>query len=71
MAMEVAGRPDVAIDLSSETAIEKLKSTTIVVKEGVEYRLKAQFSVSGDVISGLKYLHVVKKMGIRGKSFEN
>jgi Rho GDP-dissociation inhibitor len=68
MAMEVAGRPDVAIDLSCDTAIEKLKSTTVVVKEGVEYRLKAKFSVSGDVISGLKYIHIAKKMGIRGNS---
>jgi predicted transcriptional regulator len=50
LALEVAGRPDVSIDLSTSgddkyntEALKKLKEQTIVIKEGTEYRLKVVF----------------------------
>lgn len=64
MAMEVADRQDVKLDLSSAETIEALKSNPMVIKEGIEYRLKVTFRVNHDVVSGLKYLHVVKRKGI-------
>ena len=45
-------------------SVEAIKTTPIVIKEGVEYRMKVRFRVQNDVISGLKYLHVVKRKGI-------
>ncbi|KAJ3085358.1 hypothetical protein HK102_000072 [Quaeritorhiza haematococci] len=65
LAMEVAGRTDVVMDLSSQATLDKLQSTSMTIKEGIEYRLKVKFRVNHDVISGLKYLHVVKRKGIK------
>ncbi|KAI8097638.1 immunoglobulin E-set [Halteromyces radiatus] len=65
IALEVAGRDDVVVDLSSPDALEKAKSTPFTIKEGVEYRMKVKFRVQHDVVSGLKYLQVVKRKGIR------
>ena len=64
LAMEVEGRPDVVLDLSAESQ-GKSSSSSIVIKEGVDYRMKIQFKVQHDVVCGLKYLHVVKRAGIR------
>ncbi|KAI8927722.1 immunoglobulin E-set [Entophlyctis helioformis] len=61
LALEVAGRPDVAIDLSTPEAIKALETNVVTIKEGVEYRLKVSFRINHDVVSGLKYLHVVKR----------
>lgn len=65
LAMEINGRPDVVLDLSSGD----VKSTNIVIKEGIEYRMKVKFRVNFDVVAGLKYLQVVKRKGIRGLIF--
>ncbi|KAJ3393764.1 hypothetical protein HDU84_001171 [Entophlyctis sp. JEL0112] len=52
------------IDIGSE-AIAALDSQIITIKEGVEYRLKVKFRVNHDVVSGLKYMHVVKRSGLK------
>ncbi|KAJ3397512.1 hypothetical protein HDU92_007175 [Lobulomyces angularis] len=70
LAMEVAGRPDVVIELSTAEHIEALKKQQMTIKEGVEYRLKVKFKVNNDVISGLKYIHVVKRKGIKMDKME-
>ncbi|CEG64634.1 Putative Rho-gdp dissociation inhibitor [Rhizopus microsporus] len=46
-------------------AVEAAKSAPFTIKEGVEYRMKVKFRVQHDVVSGLKYLQVVKRKGIR------
>ncbi|CAG8513926.1 11929_t:CDS:2 [Ambispora gerdemannii] len=65
IALEVAGRPDVVLDLSTKEALENVKNTPFVIKEGVSYRLKVKFRIQHDVVAGLKYLQVVKRKGIR------
>ncbi|KAI9009816.1 immunoglobulin E-set [Gaertneriomyces semiglobifer] len=65
LAMETPDRPDVVVDLSTPAAIAALKGQQMTIKEGAEYRLKVNFKVQHDVVSGLKYLHVVKRKGIR------
>ncbi|CAG8493676.1 1814_t:CDS:2 [Acaulospora colombiana] len=65
LALEVSGRDDVVLDLSSPGALEHVKNTPFVIKEGVEYRMKVKFRIQDDVVSGLKYLQVVKRKGIR------
>ncbi|KAI8344073.1 immunoglobulin E-set [Chlamydoabsidia padenii] len=65
IALEVENRDDVVIDLSTPNALEKAKSTPFTIKEGVEYRMKVKFRVQHDVVSGLKYLQVVKRHGVR------
>jgi len=71
LALEVEGRPDITLDLSSAGALETLKSKPFTIKEGAKYRMKGVFKVQHDVLSGLKYVQVVKRKGIRvGKDQE-
>ncbi len=71
LGLEVDHRPDVTIDLTTPGSVEKLKGQPFTIKEGAAFRMKATFVVQHDVLSGLKYLQVVKRKGIRvGKSEE-
>ncbi|KAL9120296.1 MAG: hypothetical protein Q9187_003149 [Circinaria calcarea] len=65
LALEVEGRPDLIVDLTAPGTLESLKSKPFVIKEGAVFRMKAVFRVQHDVLSGLKYLTVVKRKGIR------
>ena len=65
LALEVPGRQDFVIDLSAPGALEGLKSKPFTIKEGAKFRMKAKFRVQHEVLSGLKYLQVVKRKGIR------
>ncbi|RUS27114.1 hypothetical protein BC938DRAFT_483692 [Jimgerdemannia flammicorona] len=46
--------------------VTTVKDKPFTIKEGVEYRMKVLFKIQHDVVSGLKYLQVVKRRGIRG-----
>lgn len=71
LALEVEGRPDITIDLAAPGSVEALKTKPFTIKEGAQFRMKATFKVQHDVLSGLKYLQVVKRKGIRvGKDEE-
>ena len=65
LALEVDGRPDFIVDLTTPGSVEALKSKPFTIKEGATFRMKANFKVQHDVLSGLKYLQVVKRKGIR------
>ncbi|KAG0169051.1 hypothetical protein DFQ28_007723 [Apophysomyces sp. BC1034] len=65
IALQVEGRPDVVVDLSSENALKQAKNTPFTIKEGVEYRIKVKFRIQHDIVAGLKYLQVVKRGGFR------
>ncbi|KAI9028580.1 immunoglobulin E-set [Hyaloraphidium curvatum] len=65
LALEVPGRQDVVMDVSSPAAIAKLQaSKPIVIKEGATYQLKLRFKIQHEIVTGLKYLHVVKRLGV-------
>ncbi|CAG8086180.1 unnamed protein product [Penicillium salamii] len=65
LALQVEGRPDVIIDLSTPGSVEDLKNKPFQIKEGSKFHIKATFQVHHEVLSGLKYLQVVKRKGIR------
>lgn len=65
LALEVQGRDDVVVDLSAPGALDGLKDKPFTIKEGANFRIKAVFQVQHEVLSGLKYLQVVKRKGIR------
>ena len=50
--------------------MKKVAEQVFTIKEGAEYRLKVSFKINHDVVSGLKYLHVVKKAGIKVDKME-
>ncbi|PAV61399.1 hypothetical protein WR25_05140 [Diploscapter pachys] len=55
------GRPEVTMDLSNPKAIE---SANFSVKEGAHYRLRFNFFVQREIVTGLKYFHKVSRHGI-------
>lgn len=56
------GRPDLILPIPF-TADSKKSMFTL--KEGSQYRLKFSFTVSNNIVSGLKYTNVVWKTGVR------
>jgi len=56
------GRDDIVLDLSGD--ISMLKKQKITIKEGVEFRLKIIFKVQHEIISGLRYHHVISRKQI-------
>lgn len=65
LALEVEGRSDITIDLTKPGSLETLNKHPFSIKEGARYQMKAVFKVQHEVLSGLKYLQVVKRKGIR------
>lgn len=71
LSLEVDGRPDITIDLATPGSAESLKSEPFAIKEGAKFRIRASFVVQHDVLSGLRYIQIVKRKGIRvGKNEE-
>ena len=71
LGLEADGRDDIIIDLTAPGAVDKLKEKPFTIKEGASFRMKAIFKVQHEVLSGMKYLQVVKRKGIRvGKTEE-
>ncbi|KAJ1882913.1 rho GDP dissociation inhibitor [Coemansia sp. RSA 1722] len=66
-----AGERKVTMDVSTPEKIAELKNKTIVIKEGVDYSFVVEFYVQRQVISGLKFLQVVKRLGITMDRTEN
>lgn len=65
LALEVEGRSDMIVDLTAPGSVEALKRKPFTIKEGAHFRMKANFVVQHEVLSGLKYIQVVKRKGIR------
>ncbi|KAK7319019.1 hypothetical protein RJT34_03728 [Clitoria ternatea] len=56
------GRPDLILSIPFTTDSKK---SLFTLKEGSQYRLQFSFTVSNNIVSGLKYSNVVWKTGIR------
>ncbi|KAG8075791.1 hypothetical protein GUJ93_ZPchr0006g45258 [Zizania palustris] len=59
------GRPDVSLPLPVEPSSSKSKEPWFTLKEGSDYRFKFTFSVSNNIVSGLRYTNIVWKAGIQ------
>ncbi|KAL1303577.1 hypothetical protein AAFC00_006944 [Neodothiora populina] len=70
LGLEIEGRSDVIIDLTTPNSLEELKSKPFTIKEGATFRMKARFRVQHQILSGLKYVQVVKRMGVSNKMQE-
>jgi hypothetical protein len=57
-------RPDLVLPIPF---VNKSKRSLFTLKEGSQYRLKFSFTVSNNIVSGLKYTNVVWKTGVRGR----
>ncbi|KAJ7386209.1 hypothetical protein OS493_010602 [Desmophyllum pertusum] len=63
MSVVVEGREDIDLDLTGD--LSTLKNKAITIKEGVSYRIKITFKVNREIVSGLKFLQVTHRKGIR------
>ncbi|KAL5349127.1 rho GDP dissociation inhibitor [Pseudogymnoascus australis] len=65
LTMDSEGRPPVTIDLSQKGAETTLKDKPFKIKEGSKFTMIAKFKVQHEVLSGLQYVQIVKRKGIR------
>jgi Rho GDP-dissociation inhibitor len=70
LGLEVEGRDDIIIDVSQPGQLEKLKEKPFTIKEGATFRMKVKFRVQHQILSGMKYLQVVKRLKMSQKSQE-
>nr|XP_019044759.1 rho GDP-dissociation inhibitor [Kwoniella bestiolae CBS 10118]OCF23689.1 rho GDP-dissociation inhibitor [Kwoniella bestiolae CBS 10118] len=56
----------ISIDLTQPAAdLAKLKKEPLTIKEGVEYSVGITFVVENEIVSGLRFLQVVKRSGVK------
>lgn len=65
LTMESPGRDPVKIDLSQPGSEKSLKDKPFKIKEGAKFSMVATFKVQHEILSGLHYVQVVKRKGIR------
>ncbi|KAK8219379.1 rho GDP dissociation inhibitor [Zalaria obscura] len=70
LGLEIEGREDVIIDLTTPGALDALKNKPFTIKEGAVFRMKARFRVQHQILSGMKYLQVVKRGPLSNKMQE-
>ncbi|POW14607.1 hypothetical protein PSTT_02789 [Puccinia striiformis] len=61
----------IVMDLTNPELLLKYKKEPITIKEGAEYSVEISFKVEGGVISGVKYLQVVKRAGVKLDKLES
>ena len=71
LTMETPGRDPVTIDLSKPGSEATLKDQPFKIKEGSKFTMVVTFKVQHEILSGLQYVQVVKRKGIKvGKDSE-
>ncbi|RDB22625.1 Rho GDP-dissociation inhibitor [Hypsizygus marmoreus] len=60
----------IVFDLKDTARLADTKKNPIVIKEGVEYNVRITFKVNHSIISGVRYLQVVKRAGVRVDKLE-
>ena len=70
LGLEVEGRSDIIIDLTQPGQLEDLNKKPFTIKEGASFRMKARFKVQHQILSGMKYVQVVSRMGVKNKMQE-
>ncbi|KAH7887874.1 immunoglobulin E-set [Phlebopus sp. FC_14] len=57
-------------DLSDTAKLADIKKNPIIIKEGVEYNVRITFKVNHSIVSGVRYLQVVKRAGMKVDKLE-
>jgi Rho GDP-dissociation inhibitor len=58
------GQTEKTLDLSGD--LSQLKQTVFTIKEGVQYRIRIEFFVQHEIVTGLKYIQKTYRKGIQG-----
>ncbi|POS81091.1 hypothetical protein DHEL01_v200507 [Diaporthe helianthi] len=65
LSMDSPGRSPVTIDLSTAGSENTLKDKPFKIKEGAKFTMSATFRVQHEILSGLHYVQIVKRKGVR------
>jgi hypothetical protein len=65
LTLDSSGRPPVTIDLATPGAEASLKDKPFKIKEGSKFTMSATFKVQHEILSGLHYVQIVKRKGIK------
>jgi len=65
LTMEAPGRDPVTTDLRTPGSENTLKDKPFKIKEGAKFTMVAAFKVQHEILSGLHYVQIVKRKGIR------
>jgi len=60
----------IIFDLRDEGRVAALKNKPVTIKEGVEYSVGATFQVAHSIVTGLRYIQVVKKAHMKVDKLE-
>lgn len=63
LSLLVDGRPDMVIDLTE--GVENMKKKIFTIKDGIEYRIKIDFYVQYEIVTGLKFQQKIFRHGVR------
>lgn len=64
LVLVVEGRPDSELDLTQDFA--EIKKKKFVIKEGIKFKLRIDFFVQREIVTGLKYVQKSSRAGIPG-----
>jgi len=64
LALCVEGRPDHELDLTRGD-LERLKDEPLVIREDITYRIRIDFQVQREIVTGLKYVQKTYRKGIQ------
>jgi len=62
LALVVDGRPDMEIDLTQD--LKEIAKKKFVLKEGVRFKIRIEFIVQREIVTGLKYVQTTSRLGV-------
>lgn len=60
----------ISLDLTDPVKLCETRKNPIVIKEGVEYNVSITFKVNHSIISGVRYIQIVKRAGVKVDKLE-
>jgi len=54
----------IGFNIQDKSLLETLKKNPVSIKEGIEYNVRITFKVNHSIISGVRYIQVVKRAGV-------
>ncbi|THV08703.1 E set domain-containing protein [Dendrothele bispora CBS 962.96] len=60
----------ISLDVNNKEQLADTKKNPVTIKEGVEYSVRIVFKVNHSIISGVRYIQVVKRAGVKVDKLE-
>ncbi|KAK2466371.1 hypothetical protein APHAL10511_002013 [Amanita phalloides] len=60
----------ISLDLQDAKRVADTKKNPIVIREGVEYHVRITFRVNHSIVTGLRYIQLVKRAGLKVDKLE-